>query len=140
MTEITLQDAIAEVKRGKETFDQATVVLRAVASGDLIPLADHKLVVAEALAEVHALRDEVAELREYRDFGPRVDEKRQAAILGLALGSDRIDRMEALQSAEAEVARLREALRRIAETSNYTRSELMQDIALAALTPEKDTP
>jgi hypothetical protein len=90
-----------------------------------------------AEAEVQALKAELAELREYRDFGPRTDEKRQAAILGLALGSDRIDRMEALQSAEAEVARLREALRRIAEKSIYTRSEFMQDIAHAALaTPE----
>jgi len=35
-----LEKAIAEVRRGTETFGQATIVLRAVVSGELIPRAD----------------------------------------------------------------------------------------------------
>jgi len=60
-----------------------------------------------AQAEVEALRAEIAEIKTYRDYGPRMDEKRQAAIMELALGPDRIDRVEALQAAEAEVERMR---------------------------------
>jgi len=65
---------------------------------------------ADALAEVERMKADLDELKAYRDYGPRMDEKRQAAIMELALGPDRIDRVEALQAAEAEVARLREAL------------------------------
>jgi hypothetical protein len=54
---MTLQEAIAEVKAvplGDASWPALKAVLQAVASGDLLPKADHDL--AEALAEVARLR------------------------------------------------------------------------------------
>ncbi len=103
MTDMTLQEALAEVKNAPAdcTYQAAQVILNAVASGDLIPRADAELAVAEAIRQAG---EYVAQTSlSWRFSSPWHGKDFQKELLAAAL---------ALAPADAlvEVQRLREAV------------------------------